>query len=175
MIGRVVAPWGVRGELKVEVMTDFPDRFSPREELYADGRAFIIEQSRWHKGKVILKLAAVDGMEAAEELRGKYLEVPQSSMRPLPQDEYYQFQLIGLEVWTTEGVRLGSIERILPTGSNDVYEVPCEGGVALIPAIDDVVKSVDLQGRRMIIEVIEGLLPQQGSSRKEGTARRRSS
>lgn len=157
-VGRVVAPWGVRGEIKVEVMTDFPDRFSPQEEVYIEGRAMTIERSRWHRGRVILKLATIDSVDDAEELCGRFLEVPQSQLRPLPKDEYYQFQLLGLEVWTTEGELLGRIARILPTGSNDVYEVPSKGGELLIPAIEDVVKSVDLQGGRIVVEVIEGLL-----------------
>lgn len=157
-VGRVVAPWGVRGDIKVEVMTDFPDRFSPQEKVYIEGRAVTIERSRWHQGRVILKLAAIDSVEDAEGLRDRFLEVPQSQLRPLPKDEYYQFQLLGLEVWTTEGELLGQIARILPTGSNDVYVVPSRHGELLIPAIEDVVKSVDLERGRIIIEVIAGLL-----------------
>lgn len=157
-VGQVIAPWGVRGEIKVEVMTDFPDRFSPQQEVYIEGHAVAIERSRWHRGRIILKLATIDSVAAAQELRGRFLEVPQSQLRPLPKDEYYQFQLLGLEVWTTEGELLGRIARILPTGSNDVYEVPSKGGALLIPAIEDVVKSVDLQSGRIVIEAIEGLL-----------------
>ena len=139
-------------------MTDFPDRFSPPQEVYIEGQAMTIERSRWHRGRVILKLAAIDSMEAAQGLRGRFLEVPQSQLRSLPKDEYYQIQLLGLEVWTTEGEMLGRIARILPTGSNDVYEVPSKAGELLIPAIEDVVKSVDLQSGRIVIEAIEGLL-----------------
>lgn len=157
-IGRVVAPWGVRGEMKVEVMTDFPDRFSPQEEVYIEGCPMTIEKSRWHKGKVILKLATIDSVEAAQGLRGRFLEVTQAKLRPLPEDQYYRFQLLGLDVLTTEGELLGQIARILPTGSNDVYVVPTKDGELLIPAIDDVVKSVDLGKGYMVIEIIEGLL-----------------
>ena len=117
-----------------------------------------IETSRWHKGQVILKLATIDSVEAAQALSGRFLEVPLSKLHPLPADEYYRFQLIGLDVLTTGGELLGQIAKILPTGSNDVYVVPTEGGELLIPAIDDVVKSVDLGKACMVIEVIEGLL-----------------
>lgn len=157
-VGRVVATWGMRGDIKVEVMTDFPDRFSPQEKVYIKGRAVTIERSRWHRGRVILKLAAIDSVEDAEGLRGRFLEVPQSQLRQLPKGEYYQFQLLGLEVWTTEGELLGQIAHILPTGSNDVYVVPSRHGELLIPAIEDVVKSVDLKRGRIVIEVIAGLL-----------------
>ena len=159
IVGRVAAPWGVRGEVKVEVMTDFPDRFSALEEVHIDGCPVSIEKSRWHKGKVIIKLATVDSIEAAEKLRGRFLEIPQSKLRPLPEDQYYQFQLMGLEVCTTDGKLLGQIADILPTGSNDVYVVHGEQGELLIPAIEGVVKSVELETGRVIVELIEGLLP----------------
>ena len=158
VVGRVVAPWGARGEIKVEVMTDFPDRFSPQEEVHIDGRPMTIERSRLHQGRVILKLATIDSVEAAQGLRGRFLEVPQSQLRPLPKDEYYQYRLLGLEVWTTGGELLGRIANILPTGSNDVYIVPSRHGELLIPAIEDVVKSVELERGRIVIEVIKGLL-----------------
>jgi len=164
-VGRVVALWGVRGEVKVEVMTDFPDRFSPREKVYIEGRAVTIESSRWHGGRVILKLADIDSVEDAERLRGRFLEVPQSQLRTLPADEYYQFQLLGLEVWTTEGKLLGQITHILPTGCNDVYVVPYNQGELLIPAIEDVVKSVDLEKGCMVIELIDGLLQEKARPR----------
>ncbi len=158
VVGRVVAPWGVKGEMKVEVMTDFPDRFSPEEEVYIAGSPVIIEMSRWHKGMVILKLAKIDSIEAVEKIRGQFMEVPRGKVRPLSENEYYQFQFIGLEVWTTDGEFLGSITKILPTGSNDVYVVRSGDREVLIPAIDDVVKSVELEQGRIVIEVIEGLL-----------------
>ena len=163
-VGRVVTVWGVRGEVKVEAMTDFPDRFSPQEKVYIKGQAVTIEQSRWHRGRVILKLATIDKVEDATELRGQLLEVPQSQVRPLPNGEYYQFQLLGLEVWTTEGELLGRISHILPTGSNDVYVVPSKHGELLIPAIEDVVISIDLEKGRIVIELIEGLIQEKARS-----------
>ncbi|MGB2853412.1 MAG: ribosome maturation factor RimM [Dehalococcoidia bacterium] len=161
VVGRVVAPWGVKGELKVEVITDFPDRFSPEEQVYIDGSPVTIEMSRWHKGMVILKLANIDSVEAVEKIRGQFMEVPQGQVRSLSENEYYQFQVVGLEVWTTNGEFLGRITQILPTGNNDVYVVRSEDREVLIPAIDDVVKSVELEQGRIVIEVIEGLLQEQ--------------
>lgn len=157
IVGRVCAPWGLKGEVKAEVLTDFPDRFSPQEMVYIDGSSVRIEGNKWHKGRVILKLATVDSVEAAERLRGRFLEIPESELRPLPEDQYYQFQLIGMETWTSDGEHLGQIVSILPTGSNDVYVVHGEQGELLIPAIEDVVKFVELEKGRIIVEVIEGL------------------
>jgi 16S rRNA processing protein RimM len=157
-VGRVIAPWGSRGEVKVEVLTDFPDRFEPEGRVYIEGRALTIESCKWHRGRAILKLTTTDSVEDAQKLRGQLLEVPISELHPLPQDQYYQFQLLGLEVWTTEGEHLGRIARILPTGSNDVYVVPREKGEVLVPAIEDVVKSIDIDNGRMTIEAVKGLL-----------------
>lgn len=160
VVGRVLGPWGVRGEVKVEVMTDFPDRFSPEEEVYIGGSPLAIEGCRWQKGLAIVKLATIDGIESAETIRGQFIEVPGEQLRSLPEDEYYQFQIVGLEVWTSEGEFLGRVSRIIPTGGNDVYLVLYEGREVLVPAIEDVVKSVDLERGRIVIEVIRGLLPE---------------
>jgi len=110
---------------------------------------------------VILKLAKIDSVEAVEKIRGQFMEVPQGQVRPLPENEYYQFQVVGLEVWTTDGEFLGRITQILPTGNNDVYVVRSDDREVLIPAIDDVVKSVELEQGRIVIEVIKGLLQEQ--------------
>ena len=158
VVGRILAPWGIKGDLKIEVLTDFPERFTPKQKVYINGCAMTIERSRQHKRNIILKLAAVDSIEAVEKLRGRYLEIPHTQAHPLAEGQYYRFQIIGLEVWTTEGELLGVITDIQPTGSNDVYVVRGQDGEFLIPAIEDVVKSVDLEKGRMIIEVIEGLL-----------------
>jgi 16S rRNA processing protein RimM len=164
-VGRVVAAWGVRGEIKAEVLTDFPDRFSPEQAIYVNREKLTIEKCKWHRGRVILKLSSIDSVESAEELRGLLLQIPQSQLHPLAENEYYQFQLVGLEVWNTKGEHLGQISRILPTGSNDVYVVPSEDGELLIPAIEDVVKSIDLEAGRITIELIEGLSPKRACSK----------
>ena len=158
VVGRVLAPWGIKGDLKIEILTDFPERFTPKQKVYIDGCAMTIERSQRHKRNIILKLAAVDSIEAVEKLRGRYLEIPHTQAYPLAEGQYYRFQIIGLEVWTTRGELLGVITDIQPTGSSDVYVVRGQDGEFLIPATEDVVKSVDLEKGRMIIEVIEGLL-----------------
>ena len=140
------------------MLTDFPDRFASDEELYIEERTVTIEGCKWNRSRAILKLAKIDSVEDAQQLRGQLLEVPQSRLHSLSQDEYYQFQLLGLEVWTNDGEFLGQIAQILPTGSNDVYVVPVTDGEVLIPAIEDVVKSIDIENGRMTIEAVKGLL-----------------
>ncbi len=156
--GKVLAPWGVKGEVKVELMTDFPERFAPSRQVYIDGYPMTIERSRWHNKRMVIKLATIDRFEDAERLRGRYLEIPRSQLYSLPQGHYYQFQLIGLEVWSDKGEPLGNIAEILTTGSNDIYLVRGHHGEFLIPAIEDVVKSVELEQGRIVIELIDGLL-----------------
>ena len=157
-IGRILAPWSIEGKLKVKVVTDFPQRFAPSSTVYISRQPVTINSTEWHKGKVIIKLNAVDGIEAARRLRGQPVEIHHSQAYSLPEGQYYQFQLIGLEVWTTQGELLGNIVEVLTAKSNDNYVIKGEEGEILIPAIEDVVKSIDLNKGRIIIEAIPGLL-----------------
>jgi len=157
-IGRVLAPWGLKGDLKAEIHTDFPQRFAADRTVYVGQLAMTVERSRLHKGNVILKLSGINSVEQVEAIKGKYIEIPRSESMPLDDDEYYQFQLIGLEVSTSKGRLLGKLERILSTGSNDVYVVVGQDREYLIPAIEDVVEQVDVEKGTMTIEEIEGLL-----------------
>ena len=157
-IGQILAPWGVRGKLKVEVVTDFPERFAPNSTVYINRQPMAIDSTEWRKGKAIIKLDTVDSIEQAQKLRGQPVEIPHSQLYSLPEGQYYHFQLIGLEVWTTSGELLGNIAEILTAQSNDNYVVSGTKGEILIPAIDDVVKSVDLNKGQMVIEPIRGLL-----------------
>jgi 16S rRNA processing protein RimM len=161
-IGQVLAPWGLEGQLRVEVITDFPHRLTPHSVVYVDRRPVTIAGTNWHKGKAIIKLEGIDSVDDAEELSGKTLEIHHSQLENLPEGQYYHFQLIGLEVWTTEGERLGKVIKILSSSSNDNYVVSGEKGEILIPAIEDVVKSVDLESGRITIEAMEGLLELNG-------------
>lgn len=158
IVGRIIAPWAIRGEVKVQVVTDFPDRLAAQKLVYVNACPLRIESSRPHKQHLVLKLATIDSVEAAEGLRGQDLTIPSSELCPLPEGQYYQFQLIGLDVLTTDGEYLGRIADIMSTASNDVYIVEGERGEILIPAIEDVVKSIDLEKGKIIIEAIEGLL-----------------
>jgi 16S rRNA processing protein RimM len=117
-----------------------------------------IASTQWHKGKAIVKLDTIDSIEQAEKLQGQTIEIHHSQLQPLPEGQYYHFQLIGLEVWTTQGELLGKISQILTAESNDNYVVHGAKGEILIPAIEDIVKSVDLDNGRITIEAIDGLL-----------------
>jgi len=158
-IGQILVPWGVKGKLKVKVITDFPQRFAPSSKIYINRQPMTIDRAEWHRDKVIIKLNQIDTIEAAQKLRGQPIEIHHSQVHPLPEGQYYHFQLIGLEVWTTQGELLGNITEIMTAKSNDNYVVSGAKGEILIPAIEDVVKSIDLDSGRITIEPIEGLLP----------------
>jgi len=106
-----------------------------------------------------VKLAGIEDRETAAKLRDKFLQVPETALDPLPPGQYYRFQLLGLMVQSSEGQDLGPITDILTAPENDVYIVRGACGELLIPAVDDVVLSVDLDARVVTVEIVPGLLP----------------
>lgn len=157
-IGKILRTWGLDGKLQIAVETDFPERFSPSSKVFIERNPMTIESVNWHRGKAIVKLNAVNSLEDAEKLAGQLMEIHHNQLHSLPEGEYYQFQLIGLEVRTTQGQLLGNITDILGAPGNDNYVVAGAKGDILIPAIGDVVKSIDLDKGQMLIEPIDGLL-----------------
>ena len=148
----------MQGQLRVQVLTDFPRRFTPGATIYINRQPMVIERCQWHKGNAIIKLQAVDSLKDAEPLRHQAVEIHYSQLQPLPEGQYYYFQLIGLKVWTTNGEVVGNITGVLTTPGNDNYIVSGARGEILIPAIADVIKSIDLNQKRMTIEPVAGLL-----------------
>lgn len=158
-VGRICRPYGVRGEVKVQFLTDFPERFKHLKTVYIDGEPYTIERRRFIADGVLLKFAGIDTPEAAAFLRNRLIEVPVSEAVPLPPGTYYYFQILGLEAVTTAGEVLGRVVDIIATGANDVYIVrSAEGREVLVPAIEDVVKEVDLQANRLVVELLPGLV-----------------
>jgi 16S rRNA processing protein RimM len=163
-IGRVVAPFGLAGEVRVLSLTDFPQRFAKlRRVLVGDAhRACEIQRTRSARGQVLLKLRGVDDANAAEALRGEILRIPLGEAVSLPDDQFFWYQVIGLEVVTVGGERLGRVADILRTGANDVYIIRGLRGELLIPAIEDVVKVIDVDAGRLVVELMPGLVDDKG-------------
>ncbi|MDI7276066.1 MAG: ribosome maturation factor RimM [Anaerolineae bacterium] len=162
-MGRVLAPWGARGEVRAQVLTQFPERFAALHEITVgeERRVFRLQSARLHKGNVVLKLEGIDSPEQAAALRGELLYVPLSEAMPLGEHEYYHYQILGLDVYTVQGEHLGSVTDILETGSNDVYVVQGRGREVLIPALADVVQEVDLEHRRLVVVLPPGLVDEE--------------
>lgn len=158
-IGKIVAPFGIRGELKVRSFTDIPDRFVTLEVIYLSPNyvSYTIEGVRPYKGEDmhLLKLHGIDDATAAETLRNSDVCIPLSALPPLPPNSYYQHDILGLQVFHIDGTPIGVIDDIMPTGGNDVYVIKApDSKQILVPAIKDVVKQIDLIRRVMYIDPI---------------------
>ena len=158
IVGRIIRAWGLRGQVKVETLTDFPRRFRVGASFFVGEDEYLCEGVMRPSGSLVLKLQGVDTPAQADLLRGASVEVATSQAEPLPEGTYYYYQVIGLEVHTVGGEYLGRVEEILPTGSNDVYVVRGPRGEVLIPATGEVVTAVDLEAGRITIQPMPGLL-----------------
>jgi 16S rRNA processing protein RimM len=158
-VGVVAGAMGVHGEVKVDLTTDFPDRFQRLETVYVgpEHQVLHLRRARRHHGRVVLTFDEVQDRDAAASLQGAPLYVPRDGAMPLPPDHYYHDQVLGLHVQTTDGRNLGTVVEILVTGSNDVYVTQGEAGEILIPALKEVVRRIDLEAGLMLIEPMEGL------------------
>lgn len=158
-IGQIVNTHGLRGDLKVMPWCDDPEIFDELAYVIIDGAEFDIEKSRMQKNMVLLKLEGIDDINEAEKYRNKVLTVPREELGDLPEGTYYICDLLGCTVETIDGRNLGKITDVIKTGSNDVYVVEEPGKKqVLIPVIDDVVKSVDIDGKHIVIEPLKGLI-----------------
>jgi len=163
VIGEVIKPHGVRGEVRVRPHTDLPERFTWLEVVYIgkeSPRPMTVTAVRLHQGLVLLKLDGIDSRDDAETLRGAWLQVPEADAIPLEEGEYFLYQLEGLAVVTDAGRALGVVVEILETKANNVLVVKGPLGEVLIPDIDDVVDVVDLENGRIVIKPMPGLLPE---------------
>ncbi|MHB8169980.1 MAG: ribosome maturation factor RimM [Thermincolia bacterium] len=161
-IGKIVSTQGHRGEVRVLPSTDFPERFQSMSEMKVslNGQIRVMHPEKvWpHKGFIIIKFKEILDMNQAELLRDAVIHISQEELTQLPAGTYYIFQIVGLDVFTEEGRFLGTIKEVLATGSNDVYIIQREGQKdLLIPAIKQVIKEVDIERKKMVVELMEGL------------------
>lgn len=166
-IARIVNTFGIRGEIKVISDTDFPEeRFKEGEILTITQddqpiQQVTVESARQHKGTYIIKLQEFNSVNDVEKFKNTWLSIQSSQQHELDDDEYYHHEIIGLNVYTTEAMLLGTIKEILALGSNDVWVVDRAHNNkpdALIPFIKDVVKEVDLKSEKVVVELMEGLI-----------------
>jgi len=161
VVGRVIRPHGVRGELRVQPDTDFPQRLRtlPQAVLVTAERStpVRVEAVRPAGEAVLVKVAGIDSAEAAAAWRGAYLAVPPELAAPLPAGRHYVFDVLGLTVETEDGRVLGTVDEVLRTPAHDVYVVRGAREV-LLPAISSVVLQVDPAGGRMVVRPLPGML-----------------
>ena len=166
-VGQVMGAHGIRGEVKVQILTDDPRRFDRLAQIWLgiadvdDPQPCPLESYRLHKGRALLKLQGCDDRSTAETLRGYLVQIPFEQAIPLEEGEFFEHQIVGLQVWTSAGEHLRRVEEILYTGANQAYAIrsPQPGRAELlIPAIEDVVLEIDPQAGRLVVELIEGLV-----------------
>lgn len=162
-IGKALKPWGVKGEMKIEPITDFPERFSNLTRVYLvspTGKEMSCEVTavRYVGTMPVLQIAGYDSPEKAKALNGWLVRVPEEETVPLPEGMYYWFELIGMDVFSEADEKLGTIVDVFETGSNDVYVMKRGRKEIYIPATQEVVKQVDRKAKRMVIHLLDGLM-----------------
>jgi len=162
VVGRIAKLHGLNGEVVVEVLSDAPDRFARGSKVQAGDpdaatRTLTVSTARVHQNRLLVRFYEVPDRSTAEPLHGALLSIAASDAAPLPEGRYYSWQLEGLEVVDEEGRHLGTLDRILERAGNDVWVVATDDGEAMVPAVDEFVRSVDLDARRVVVHVIPGL------------------
>lgn len=165
-VGKIINAHGIRGEVSIEPHTDFPD------ERFARGQSVLLGEeleraeiatSRPHQGRILVRFNHVETRDEAEALRGIWVLIPEAQAVELAEDTYFVHQIVGLTVQTVEGQTLGQVVDVLFTGANEVYVVQPADGLnrgreILIPAIAEVVQSVDLAANTLTVRLLPGLI-----------------
>lgn len=161
-LGQIVNVKGLKGEVKVNSFTDDNTKFERISKVFIKRKETLteyeIEKVGYNKNQVIIKFKNIDTVEEAEKLRNSYIVVDREIFGELPEGVYYIADLIGLDVFTEANEYLGKVDDIFSTGSNDVYVVKDElGKQKLLPGIDEVIKIIDIEAGKIIVNLIEGL------------------
>jgi len=161
-IGRIVKLHGVKGKIKVDYFGDDAGRFHLYRKIFirdltGKPRSYEVLETTPQPPRLILRLKDVETPEEASTLVGKEILIEKESLADLPEGEYYWFEILGMEVVTEEGGRLGKVKEILPTGANDVYVVQGKRREISLPAVEGVVRSIDRGGRVITVAWMEGL------------------
>lgn len=162
-IGNILKPVGLHGEVKVEPLTDVPERFDELHDVMVltEGQerlSLTISKVRYGLPFIYLSFCDLRNYSDVSALRGGALQIPASERISLPEGSYFHSDLIGMDVYTGKGVFIGKVTDILETGSNDILVVDGKTGESLIPAIKKFVTEVDLEQQQICIDPIEGLL-----------------
>lgn len=161
-IGQISRVRGLKGEMVVIPLTDDPSRFAKLQKVTLSKEEntgeFWVERVRAAERKVLLKLREVGNPEEARKWVGGFIEIENDQLVKLPEGRYFVFDVVGLEVFTILGQRIGKVKEVISLPANDVYLVEGEGKQYDIPAIKRVVRKIDLDKKKMIIDPIEGLL-----------------
>lgn len=162
-IGQIVNTFGIKGEVKVNPFTDDIEQFERLKAILVEKNKKLleveIENVRYQKHLVILKLKNIEDMNTAEKYKGCYIKIHRKDARKLPDGTYFIADIIGSEVITDDGQKLGKVDDIYNTGSNDIYVVKDElGKQILLPGIKDVILDIDIEKQVVTVHLLEGLI-----------------
>ena len=163
LVGRVARAHGNKGQVIVNPDTDFP------AERFAEGNVLVVEQAgqqverriasvRFQQGRPIIALDGIETMDDAEALAGAELKLPATELGPLPAQTYYRHDLVGCEVRTTDGTIVGKVDRVEGTLERSLLVVASQRGEVMVPMIEGIVVTLDVQGREIVINPPGGLL-----------------
>jgi 16S rRNA processing protein RimM len=158
----VLRSHGVRGELLLEALTDFPEAFLGKtvtiQERGGTQRRLRVAAVRWHRRRLLIQFEGCADRATADELRDGLVQIEVAQAEPLAAGQYYHHQIVGLRAVTEAGEALGLVDQIIETGANDVYVVKTPAGSELLlPAIASVIKKIDLEAGEMVVHLLEGL------------------
>lgn len=157
-VGIITAPVGIKGEVRVYPYTDELTRFSDVKNLNVGTESHAVENVRYYKKMVILKLSDVNDRSRAEALRGKELFLEKQFLWDVPEDTYFVKDLVGIQVYLEDGNSIGTLTEVLKGNAQDLYEITTESGKAfLLPAVKEFVLNVDIKKKEMTVRLIEGL------------------
>lgn len=162
VVGKLGKPHGVRGEIVMDVYTEFPERLAPGVTVFVGShyQAVQISKTRPHSRGMLLGFEGYQSRDEVASLRNMLVHVRTADRPELPEGDYYHHQLLGLHVIDENGAEIGRITAIIDTGANDVYVIQNESGEeVLIPGIESVVKDIDLEKNRVTIHLLPGLMP----------------
>ncbi len=162
-IGQIVNHFGIKGMVKVNPFTDDISKFENLKSVLVEKNGKLvdiqIEEVKYSKNQVLLKLKGIDTVEEAEKYRGCYIKIARKDTKKLPKDTYFIADLIGLTVYTDENILLGKVEDIYNSGANDIYVIKSDDGKQiLLPAIKEVIKQIDLEQEKIMVHLIKGLI-----------------
>lgn len=153
-VGQIVGVFGTKGAMKVQPLSDFPERFEDGALLYLDGSEREVVEAMWHKGQARIRLEGFDRIEDVEPFVGAYLTVPESERPTLEEGEFLARDLVGLKVFEG-GSQIGTVNEVVQAPAHDILVI--DG--AMIPLVREFVKSIDVPGGRIDVELIEGMRP----------------
>ncbi len=161
-IGQIVNHFGIKGMVKVNSFAEDISIFESLNSILLEKENKLIpieiEEVKYSKNQILLKIKGINTIEEAEKYRGCYLKIARKDAKQLPENTYFIADLIGLTVYTDEGILLGKVDDIYNSGANDIYVIKDEKGKQiLLPAIKEVIKQVDIEQEKITVHLLKGM------------------